>query len=252
MSITRPEHPGARNPYSAINYHKDWIKDNIKHTILPVNHFTKPEREAVRSVLKPILTGEQAQAMVYREDPISKKKGHQFGWSYKIDNSGRVGVLAFRGTEVAVFYKRQTTEVIPEPGELMPEGILQEPTDVWMRFDLMGRSSREQNLFLAQRHSRLEEEVAIQKQEIQAKESFVNAVETENYKLKNRIEWLEKRIARLTEEKDAKGKSKKEKAGKVTGTKKVTRTRNHRPVQSSHGSSGRARKSRANSHRPKK
>lgn len=51
--------------------------------------------------------------------------------------------LHFKGSEVAVFWKRQTSEVIPDPSDPVPEGVLENPDDVWIRFDLFSKSPRQ-------------------------------------------------------------------------------------------------------------
>lgn len=188
----RPNPHLSKNPMLTRLYRPGYVFDKgLTFQILPSSHLKPAEKAAVRAFIKPLLTGYQAEAIVYKEDPLSKKKGHEHGWAYKkMDLQGRVGVMSFRGMEVALFYKRQMTEIKPVPGEPIPENIIQEPTDVWVRFDLLGKSAREQNLFLAQRHSTYEESIKRMEEKVAAKDALIDAVEKSNKQMHRRIEVL--------------------------------------------------------------
>ena len=196
--MARPAHQGAKNPYSQVTFHKHYTSDKIRHTILTVNHYTKSEKDAIRAFVKPILTGDQAQELVWAVDPTSKKKGHEMGWGYVLlDSIKRCGVLTLKGIEVALFFKRQITEHIPGAGEPLPEGIITEPADAWMRLDLLGNSAREQNLFLATKHSMMEESIKAKDQQIAAKEIVNVHLEKQVFDKDNRIERQAKQIENL-------------------------------------------------------
>jgi hypothetical protein len=113
---------------------------------------TKEWKAQVTSVMKTVTSG--AEAMTLPDKPGS-------GWSCIVADrnagNGRVLVVSFAGTEVALFYKRQLTEIIPEPGDKTPEGVLQDPREAWQRLDLLGHSAEQSNYVLAQTHRRLEE-----------------------------------------------------------------------------------------------
>jgi hypothetical protein len=112
---------------------------------------TKERRELATSVMKIITTGPEA--MTLPEKP---------GWSCTMldrnsNPGGRVYVVAYLGIEVALFFKRQLSEIIPEPGEKVPEGVMQDPKEAWQRLDLLGRSAEQSNFVILQQHRRLEE-----------------------------------------------------------------------------------------------
>jgi hypothetical protein len=107
-------------------------------------------RDLILATMKTITTGPQAMTL---PDGVN-------GWAYKVfkESSDRNGVLLYKGFEVAVFYKRQLTEVKLEPGDRYPEGVLQDPEDAWQRLDLLGSSAKKANVVLTNYHRRLEEE----------------------------------------------------------------------------------------------
>jgi hypothetical protein len=196
--MARPAHQGAKNPYSQVTFHKGYTQDKIRHTILTVNHYTKSEKDAIRAFVKPILTGDQAQKLVWEVDTVSGQQGHKLGWGYVIlDSIKRCGVLTLKGIEVALFFKRQITDYIPGAGEPLPEGIIEEPADAWMRLDLLGASAREQNLFLATKHSRMEDSIKAKDQQIAAKDMLNVLLEKQVFDKDNKIERQAKQIDTL-------------------------------------------------------
>ena len=137
------------NPHSAVRYHKTYAYDKIRFTVLTASQMTKERQEMVAATLKTVTTGPEA--MTLPETP---------GWSCtQIDKNsyGRAYVVAYLGIEVALFFKRQLTEIIPEPGEKVPEGVLQDPKEAWQRLDLLVRSAEKSNFVLTQTQHRLEE-----------------------------------------------------------------------------------------------
>jgi hypothetical protein len=126
------------------------VFDPTRYTVLTASQMTKERYELVTSVLKTVTTGPEA--MTLPERP---------GWSCIVADrnagNGRVLIVSYLGTEVALFFKRQLTEIIPESGEKMPEGVLQDPKEAWQRLDLLGRSADQSNFVITQQHRRLEE-----------------------------------------------------------------------------------------------
>jgi hypothetical protein len=137
------------NPYSAVRYSGGYVRDPTRFTVLTASQMTKERLEMVTSALKTVTTGPEAMSLP--EIP---------GWACtQLDREslGRVYVVAYLGIEVALFFKRQLTEIIPEPGEKVPEGVLQDPKEAWQRLDLLGRSAEKSNFVLTQTQRRLEE-----------------------------------------------------------------------------------------------
>lgn len=135
------------NPYSAVAYHQGYVYDKIRYTVLTASQMSTERAEMVTSTLKTITTGPQA--MTLPEIP---------GWACTAVGMGsKVFIVSYLGIEVALFFKRQLTEIIPEPGEKIPEGVLQDPKEAWQRLDLLGRSAEKSNFVLTQTQRRLEE-----------------------------------------------------------------------------------------------
>lgn len=142
--------PSNQVSHAGIRYHKGFVHDKLRHTVLTSNQMPIEYKELILATLKTITTGPQAMTL-----PDGKN-----GWAYKVfkESYDRSGVLSFFGFEVAVFYKRQLTEVKLEPGDRYPEGVLQDPEDAWQRLDLLGSSAKQANVVLTNYHKRLEEE----------------------------------------------------------------------------------------------
>jgi bacterioferritin (cytochrome b1) len=99
-------------------------------------------------------------------------------WSMKMVTAlGNYGVhaLMYKGLEVAVFWKRQTSEVIPDPSDPVPEGVLENPDDVWAVLYLNGKSSRQLVGSVADEIKSLQTDLANQYIQIEAFERIVDA-----------------------------------------------------------------------------
>ena len=136
------------NPYSAARFHKGYVYDPIRYTVLTASQMPRDKIEMVTSRLKTVTTGTEAMTL---------PDGHS-GWrTIEIGTLGRCYLVDYCGIEVALFFKRQLTEIVPEPGEKAPECVLQDPKEAWQRLDLLGRSAEKSNFVLTQAQRRLEE-----------------------------------------------------------------------------------------------
>jgi hypothetical protein len=123
------------------------VYDKIRYTVLTASQMPSEREEMVSSTMKTVTSGPEA--MTLPENP---------GWATtQVGHDGRVYIISYLGTEVALFFKRQLTEIIPEPGEKVPEGVLQDPKEAWQRLDLLGRSAEKSHFVLTQQHRRIEE-----------------------------------------------------------------------------------------------
>lgn len=175
------------NPYSAIRFHQGYVYEPVRHTVLTASQLPPDKVEMIAAVLKTVTNGPQA---------LTLPDGHS-GWSTtEIGHLGKIYLVAYCGIEVALFFKRQLTEIIPEPGEKIPEGVLQDPLEAWQRLDLMGRSAEKSNYVLTSSQRRLEE---------------MNKLLTENNKeleelndqLEERLSKEAREVARLLDERGA-------------------------------------------------
>jgi len=135
------------NPYSAVRFHKEYVFDPIRYTVLTASQMTSERQEMVASAMKTIVSGPEAMTLPERPGWAATMVGHD----------ARVIIVSYLGIEVALFFKRQLTEIIPEPGEKTPEGVMQDPKEAWQRLDLLGRSAEKSHFVLTQSQRRLEE-----------------------------------------------------------------------------------------------
>lgn len=182
------------NPYSAIVYHKGYVYEPIRNTYLTASLLSKDKAAMIAARLKTVTTGPEA--MTLPDEP---------GWrTTEIGHNGRLYLVDHCGTEVALFFKRQLTEVMPEPGQKAPEGVLQDPKEAWQRLDLMGRSAEQSNFVLTTAHRRLMEENKLLLERTQDVDDINDQIEKQNVKLHDQVlnltiqkEAFEKQIRQL-------------------------------------------------------
>lgn len=136
---------------------KGFDKAPITYKVLAVNLFTDTDNKIIAKTLMALNTDKQAQAVV------TKIEWHNpWGFSYAVSLKGpeRIGILTYKGVEVALFFKRYTVDVVPAPEDPVPEGALENLEDVWIRFDLFGQSIRQQ-------HKTIRNEIITQERELQ-------------------------------------------------------------------------------------
>lgn len=164
----------ARSPFSSLQY-----------LVLTLDQLSKSDKELVRAKVKALTTGEEAIASVGD------------GWQYWLmDEQGRVGVLVYKGVEVAVFYKRQTTIMERSTGDPTPESLV-EPTDVWQRLDLLGPSARKANYFIKQSTEKRDEQIQLLEKEVQNQTNLADHYERLADRRLASIESLNKRVEKL-------------------------------------------------------
>ena len=171
------------NVFGTFGYHKGYVKDKYTYPVLMIDRITKEEKEKIRAAVKPLTTDREAQKLI-----------GQNGWSYQtLDQSGRVGVLKYRGVEVALFLKRQMTEERPGVGDPLPERILQDPANLWQRLDIMGPSAKQANMFIKNKIDRLTEKETLLESRCENLQRLVDSLETTVSKQQALIEDLKKR-----------------------------------------------------------
>lgn len=167
------------NPYSAIHFHKGYVYEPIRYTVLTASQMESERIEMVTSALKTVTTGPQA--MTLPEKP---------GWACTaVGFDGRVYIVSYLGTEIALFFKRQLTEIVPEPGDKIPEGVLQDPKEAWQRLDLLGRSAEKSNFVLTQTQRRLEESNHLLESMLKDKDDLNDQLQRKN---EINVDWIKK------------------------------------------------------------
>lgn len=177
------------NVHGTRGYHKGWEKDSHKYPVLSHDLLTAHDREVAEAVVKTLTTGEEAEEYVY-STLNGRSPGFTRNWRYRLldeQNSGRSGIISYKGAEIALFYKRHITEVTPQPGDPVPMNTVGDPNEAWQRFSLIGASAKRANRFIKQQVEEGTELVRLHRQ--QAK-----ALETRNAFLENRVKSLTRQL----------------------------------------------------------
>lgn len=125
-----------------IKLRKGYHNAPISYRVLMVSQFNKEDQKIIAKGLLLAVTPEKAAQLLPAPSKPTKwrlVKNSSVGLCGTFD----VQILYYKGLEVAVFWKRQTSEVIPDPGDPVPEGILESQDDVWARMDLIHKSARQ-------------------------------------------------------------------------------------------------------------
>lgn len=118
---------------------KGFHKAPLSYRVLMVSQFTEKDMKEVAKGLLHAVTPKKAEDLLPRP-------GKPSSWSVKqisLVGDSNVIALRFKGLEVAAYWRRQTSEVIPAPEDPVPEGVLENADDVWVRFDLLYKSARQ-------------------------------------------------------------------------------------------------------------
>ncbi len=97
---------------------------------------------AVYHVLQTDLMSESAKqyaatvaSFVRKPEDVSTIAGHN-GFTFEM-LVGRFGILKYHGIEVLGLFKRQTATLVPNDADPVPEKLMREPVDAWVRIDLL-------------------------------------------------------------------------------------------------------------------
>lgn len=183
----------------------------IAYRVLSVATFSPADMKIIAKGLIIATTPERAKAL------LPKVAGHQFVtplWQLRMvtfTGNHDVYALLYKGLEVAAFWKRQTSEVIPDPEDPVPEGVLENPDDVWVRFDLLYKSARQLTLAVSDDLTSLRNEniqlkahvdalnrmssVSLQKK-IKSLEGFIETNGTTIKSLQSQVRTLEAKLKR--------------------------------------------------------
>jgi molecular chaperone GrpE len=98
-----------------------------KYRVLQVDMLKPADREAAAAII----------SFVQSDSDAYKLAGHD-GYAYKdLDLRRRVGVVTYKGVEVALLFKREIVEREPGPGDPVPECVIKDPAGAWIQVDLL-------------------------------------------------------------------------------------------------------------------
>ena len=144
---------------------RGFVKVPLTYSVLAINRLSPVDKKVVSKILVKVKTEGDAKKLV----GIGSK------WGYKplAYNTDRVGVITYKGIEVAIMYKRVTLMLMPMPEDPVPEGTLENPEDVWIRFDLFGVSVRQQHQIVRTEVESQEHEFEMMQIELLARDKII-------------------------------------------------------------------------------
>lgn len=184
----RAQGPVSNIGYAGVRVHQGGVYDSLRHTQLTCTLISPPDKELIEGTLKTIITGPQAVTL-----PDGKN-----GWSvvelaaasFNTMGQCRAYLVMYKGMEVALYFKRQLTEIKLQSGDRYPEGVLQDPSEAWQRLDLLGKSAKQSNVVLINIQARLEQENSILKERVQTLETLNGKLETAEHKTAEIMQYL--------------------------------------------------------------
>jgi hypothetical protein len=145
----------------------------LTYTVLMVGQFTVQDEKEIAKGLVIGTTPEKAKKLL--PTPIKKTK-----WSLKplmLVGNYDAHLLQYKGLEVALYFRRQVSIVTPEACDPAPEGVLQNPDDVWARIDLFQKSPRQLVGTVTAELESKDREIIRLNYEIEAKDALLSADE---------------------------------------------------------------------------
>lgn len=137
--MPRTKFPASRQ--TKLKIKKGFVNAPITYEVLMVHQLKPEDKKIIEKGLALATTPDKAATLVQKPEP-----GKKCFWTLKMVSligTNDIRVLAYKNLEVAVFVKRQTSKVTPEPEDPSPEGVLENAEDVWARVDLFIKSPRQ-------------------------------------------------------------------------------------------------------------
>jgi molecular chaperone GrpE len=104
-----------------------------KYRVLQVDMLKQADREKAATII----------SFVQSDSDAYKLAGHD-GFAYKdLDLRRRVGVVTYKGAEVALLFKREVLELEPGPADPVPERTIKDPVGAWIQVDLLNADAVE-------------------------------------------------------------------------------------------------------------
>lgn len=160
-----------------------------KYKVLTHEGISQRDKNNITAAVALLFTGKEAETFAQGE----QQNGWSFVWH---DLQGRVGILRYKGIEVALFINRQITEWESGQFDPTPDGILTDPIDSWARMDLLGPSARQVRRVVANQKKQMEDELKLQKDAATAAEALADAAEREAKSLKLKVDDLNQQLAK--------------------------------------------------------
>ena len=157
----------------------------IRYRVLLAEQLSQADKLMISAKVSMMYSGPEAEMHSFRRTckQHDEEKSIKFvneNWQYEVlDRMGRVVALKYKGVEVALFVKRQLTEAEPVFDDPIPEGIITDPQDAWLRLDVLGLSASKVSSLIGRQKKSLEEELHLAQQELAVKDKLLVAYEEE-------------------------------------------------------------------------
>jgi hypothetical protein len=169
----------------------------IKYRVLVCRQLSKADKTEVVSKVSTIYSGPEAFANSFQQDKKLIGIMHHEHWQYEIkDHLGRIGILKFKGVEVAIYVQRQIAIMEPLPMDPVPEGVIEDPKDAWVRFDLLGAEPKTLAVKMSKVVKQGETLLSLADKELAAKKILIDELQHEVFKLTMKLEKYEKKAAK--------------------------------------------------------
>lgn len=160
----------------------------IQYLVLQAEQLSKVDKEAVATQLVSIK--DNTDALIR-----TSKEFCEQNWAYEVkDHLGRIGILKFKGAEVALLIKRQVVTLEPLPQDPVPEGIITDPNNAWMRIDLLGVSPRNIAAKAGKAVVVSQTTIDVMRRELEAKAELSDQYELELSKMRKKVADLELKL----------------------------------------------------------
>ena len=164
----------------------------IAYKVLPTDSLPRPAKDLIDVKMRGIKTGVDAEILAGND-----------GWGYhKTFLPGTVGILTYKGVEVALYYRRQMIEVSSDECDPFPVGAIKDPKEAWVRIEFLHcKASVEKGAWFADQEKELLSKIAnlegLNKQRDQENELLHEAVDNLHKELDEQKELTKRYKERL-------------------------------------------------------
>jgi hypothetical protein len=168
-----------RLPEGGIAYRRDVFTESAEYYTLTVLELDSDSRShAIKKIAK-IYSGIAAKQFVADESKKAEEKNKSTNWQYSdVDLHGRIGVLKYKGVEIAQFFKRQLSKHRISHENPVSELRLKDPDDAWLRVDLTGLSTKQNKQSTINLIQQLQHQNETQERSLKVKQALIDELET--------------------------------------------------------------------------
>ena len=199
------------HPVADLPYRKDIFREAMEYESLTISQMHDKDRKFVLKCIIKLNSQKDAEDFCFK-----MTQNGILNWSYsKLDLHGRIGILKYKGIEVALFIKRQTTKRRIDPEHPVSEAKMKDPKDAWMRFDLFGLSAKQSRRPTVETIAKLERELEKTQQKLATQIAISEQLDAEVKRAKKNANKKRPRKAKILREYDKAAKRKASRNSKI-------------------------------------